>query len=69
MTVSNRKRSSDFDGITLESDPRLDRSGGRRQFLRGGARRIGRAQSAVSQAMGILESFVGFKIWDRSERT
>jgi DNA-binding transcriptional LysR family regulator len=32
------------------------------------AKRSGRAQSAVSQAMASLETAVGFKVWDRSER-
>lgn len=59
---------SAFDSVTLEQMRLLVAVVDEGSFS-AAARRFDRAQSAVSQAMATLEAHVGFKVWDRSERT
>jgi DNA-binding transcriptional LysR family regulator len=68
MTASKRKRTSAFDGVTLDQLRLLVTVVDEGSFS-AAARRVGSAQSAVSQAMASLESYLGFKVWDRTERT
>jgi DNA-binding transcriptional LysR family regulator len=67
MAARARKIRSSFDDVTLDQLRVLltvaDEGG-----FSAAARQLGRVQSAVSQSMASLESTVGFKIWDRSER-
>jgi DNA-binding transcriptional LysR family regulator len=68
--ASTRKRANDgpFAGVTLEQVRHLVAVADAGSFT-AGAKRVGRAQSAVSQSMATLEAAVGFRVWDRSERT
>ena len=61
-------RAVPFDAVTLEQMRLLVAVVDEGSFS-AAARRFGRAQSAVSQAMASLEAHVGFKVWDRSLRT
>jgi DNA-binding transcriptional LysR family regulator len=65
---TRRSPSSAFDSLTLEQIRLLVAVVDEGSFS-AAARRFDRAQSAVSQAMATLETHVGFKVWDRSERT
>jgi DNA-binding transcriptional LysR family regulator len=67
MTAPTRKLASPFDGVTLDHVRTLVAVANEGNFS-AAARRLGRVQSAVSQAMAALESFVGFKVFDRSGR-
>lgn len=67
MTAPKRTLPEPFDGVTLEQLRVLTAVSDAGSFS-AAARRIGRVQSAVSQAMASLESAAGFKIWDRTER-
>ena len=68
MTAPTRKLGDPFDGVTLDHLRVLIAVADAGTFS-AAARRLGRVQSAVSQSMAIFESFVGFKVWDRSERS
>ena len=65
--LTTKREHEPFDAITLEQ---------LRVFIAvvdagsfsAAARTLGRAQSAVSQAMAVLESAIGWKLWDRAER-
>ena len=57
-----------FDSLTLEQMRLLVAVADEGSFS-AAARRTDRAQSAVSQSMASLETHVGFKVWDRSQRT
>ena len=67
MTAATRKRAFAFEGVTLEQ-LRLFVAVVDEGSFSAAARRLGRAQSAVSQAMAVFESYVGFALWDRGER-
>lgn len=66
--AGRRAHESPFDGVTLEQVRQLVAVADAGSFT-AGAKRVGRAQSAVSQSMATLEAAVGFRVWDRSERT
>jgi DNA-binding transcriptional LysR family regulator len=68
MAARPRKARSPFDDVTLDQ-LRVLLSVADEGGFSAAARRLGLVQSAVSQAMASLEASVGFKIWDRSERT
>lgn len=68
MTAPKRKLPEPFDGVTLDQ-LRVFAAVADAGSFSAAARQIGRVQSAVSQAMASLEDAVGFKVWDRSERT
>jgi DNA-binding transcriptional LysR family regulator len=68
VTAPTRKRSAPFDGVTIDHLRVLVAVADAGSFS-AGARVLGRVQSAVSQSMAAFESFVGIKVWDRSERS
>lgn len=68
MTAPSRKQVAPLDGVTLDQIRVLVSVADEGGFS-AAARRLGRVQSAVSQSMASLEVMVGYKIWDRSERT
>lgn len=65
MTAPTRKLAAPFDGVTLDHLRVLVAVADAGSFS-AGARKLGRVQSAVSQSMAAFESFVGFKVWDRT---
>lgn len=67
MTAPKKKLPEPFDGVTLDH-LRVFAAVADAGSFSAAARRIGRVQSAVSQAMASLEDAVGFKLWDRTER-
>jgi len=67
MTAPTRKLASPFDAVTLDQIRTLVAVASEGSFS-AAARRLGRVQSAVSQAMAALESVVAFKVFDRSGR-
>jgi DNA-binding transcriptional LysR family regulator len=68
MTAPTRKFAAPFDGVTLDHLRVLIAVVDAGTFS-AAARKLGRVQSAVSQSMATFESFVGFKVWDRAERS
>lgn len=68
MTAPTKQRENPLDGVTLEQLRVLVAIADTGSFS-AAARRLGRVQSAVSQAMAVLEGLLGLKVWDRSERT
>jgi len=66
MTAPTRKLAVPFDGVTLDQLRVLVAVADAGTFS-AAARKLGRVQSAVSQAMATFESLVGFKVWDRTE--
>ncbi|MDB4942202.1 MAG: LysR family transcriptional regulator [Labilithrix sp.] len=63
-----RKKTQPFDGVTLDQLRVLVAVADAGTFS-AAARDLGRAQSGISQAMAGLEALVGFKVWDRAERS
>lgn len=68
MKTRARKNRSPFDDVTLDQ-LRVLLSVADEGGFSAAARQLGLVQSAVSQSMATLEATVGFKIWDRSERS
>ena len=68
MTAPTRKRTDPFEGVTMDHLRVLIAVADAGSFS-AAARKLGRVQSAISQAMATFESFVGFNVWDRTDRT